>query len=253
MRDIPPEKFDANAMGNVRQDEPRMRRRVKHVDLPIGRVCPERAEAYGLDYERWQRSYNAALDVDLREIQKAGTMWYHRLARGEKVRITSDVGTSLTFEPNAARLMVDDGIISASDVRHGFVETSLPAGKIVSAVRSGSAEGEVHFADAVFMMGQTVRGLRFKFEKGRLLEWSAEEHGDLLASLLKHKETSGNRMGWFSIGLNQEAEPCMLDNSIVHDDVGIGLGPHSVLERPKAKMSVQFEATIGPASVEIFD
>src|SRR6266568_1416147 len=59
MRDIPPEKFDANAMGNFRQDEPLRKRRVRHVDLPIGRVTAERAEAYGLDYEKWYASNEA--------------------------------------------------------------------------------------------------------------------------------------------------------------------------------------------------
>src|SRR5437867_1441714 len=57
MQDIPPEKFDANSKGNERQDEPLRRRRVRHVDLPIGRLTPERAEAYGLDYGRWDASY----------------------------------------------------------------------------------------------------------------------------------------------------------------------------------------------------
>jgi hypothetical protein len=52
MRHISPEKHYANAVGNIRQDEPKRRRRIRHIDLPIGRLSPERAEAYGLDYER---------------------------------------------------------------------------------------------------------------------------------------------------------------------------------------------------------
>src|SRR6266702_4594243 len=52
-------------MGNLRQDEPLRKRRVRHVDLPIGRVTAERAEAYGLDYQKWYASYQAALRVDL--------------------------------------------------------------------------------------------------------------------------------------------------------------------------------------------
>jgi hypothetical protein len=90
MRTIPPEKFDANAMGNIRQDKPRMKRRVRHIDLPIGRVCPERADAYGLDYELWQKSYNAALAADLGEIRKAGEQWHSELKGRRKVRITSN-------------------------------------------------------------------------------------------------------------------------------------------------------------------
>src|SRR3989441_3782456 len=72
MRDIPSEKFDANATGGMRQDEPARRRRLRHVDLAIGRVTPERAAAYGLDYGKWYRSFHAALAVDLEVIKKRG-------------------------------------------------------------------------------------------------------------------------------------------------------------------------------------
>jgi hypothetical protein len=63
MQSISPEKFNANAIGNLRQDEPRRKRRVRNIDLPIGRVCQERAEAYNLNYELWQNSYNASLST----------------------------------------------------------------------------------------------------------------------------------------------------------------------------------------------
>src|SRR5213592_3488849 len=68
MRDIPAEKFEANNLGGDRQHEPRRRRRVRDIDLPIGRLTPERAETYGLDYEKWYSSYHRALAVDLKEI-----------------------------------------------------------------------------------------------------------------------------------------------------------------------------------------
>src|SRR5216117_2410217 len=48
MRDIPAEKFEANNLGGDRQHEPRRRRRVRDIDLPIGRLTPERAETYGV-------------------------------------------------------------------------------------------------------------------------------------------------------------------------------------------------------------
>jgi aminopeptidase len=149
--------------------------------------------------------------------------------------------------------MVDDGIISASDVRRGFVETSLPAGKIVTGVHTNSAEGDVRFAESVFTMGRSVKGLRLRFEKGKIVDWDADENRELLSKLLEGRRVGGNRLGWFSIGLNPVAEPFMLDNSIVRNDVAIGLGPHPILERSKATPRVQFEATIGLAKVEIVD
>ncbi len=253
MRSIPAEKFNANEVGGLKQNEPKRERRVRVIDLPIGRVCPERAEAYGLDYELWQRNYDAALSVNLDDIQKAGEEWRSKLKGRRKIRITSNAGTNLAFETKALEPMIEDGIISDSDRKHGFVSTSLPAGKIVCAVQPNSAEGTVRFTDPVFLMGRSVRGLRLVFKKGRLVDWGADEHAELLTSLLGHRKGSGDRMRWFSIGLNSAAEPCMLDNSIVKDDVGIGLGPHPMLEASKVGSKSYFDGTIGLVNLEIIN
>jgi leucyl aminopeptidase (aminopeptidase T) len=253
MQNIPPEKFDANSLGNVRQDEPRRKRRVRHIDLPIGRLCPERAEAYGLDYELWRKSYEAALAANLEEIQKAGEEWRSKLEGQRKVRITSDAGTNLTFKTKPLEPMVEDGIISKRDRKHGFVSTSLPAGKIICAVQPTSARGEVHFTDPVFMMGRSVNGLRLRLEEGRLVDWGADEHAQLLASLLRQGKINGDQMGWFSVGLNPAAEPCMLDNSVVKNDIGIGLGPHPILEPSRIMSRSYFDGTVGLGNVEVLD
>ena len=137
MRDIPPEKFEANSLGGTRQDEPRRTRRVREVDLSIGRVTPERAEAYGLDYRRWRASYEDALAVDLEEIQAAGKALARSLTGRRKVRVCSDAGTDLRFTTKPIPPVVSDGIIDAADVRRGFVETSLPAGRVAWYVAQG--------------------------------------------------------------------------------------------------------------------
>jgi leucyl aminopeptidase (aminopeptidase T) len=253
MQGISPEKFDANSLGNIKQDEPLRKRRVRHIDLPIGRLCPERAQAYGLDYELWRRSYDAALEVNLEEIQKVGEEWRSKLKGQTKVRITSDAGTGLTFKTKPLEPMIEDGIISERDRKHGFVSTSLPAGKIVCAAQPTSARGEVHFTDPIFIMGRSVKGLRLRLERGRLVDWGADEHAELLASLLRQGRATGHQMGWFSVGLNPAAEPCMLDNSIVKNDIGIGLGPHPVLEPSRVMSKPYFEGTIGLGNVEVLD
>src|SRR5207247_8922033 len=70
MRDIPPEKFEANSLGGDRQHEPRKKRRVRGIDLPIGRSRTERAETYGLDYAGWPSSYDQAPALDLKEVTR---------------------------------------------------------------------------------------------------------------------------------------------------------------------------------------
>jgi leucyl aminopeptidase (aminopeptidase T) len=253
MQEIPAEKFNANAIGNQRQDEPRIKRRVRHIDLPIGRVCRERAEAYGLDYELWQKSYNASLAVDLKDIQRAGHEWLSKLKDRRRVRITSDAGTDLSFLTGVRKPMIEDGIVSASDVRHGFVSTSLPAGKVVCSVQPRSVEGEARFADPVFLMGRSVKGLWLRFESGKLVEWGAEENAELMSSVFQPEKRLEGRMNWFSIGLNAAAEPCMLDNSIVEDDVAIGLGHHPLLDRSATLHELNFDSTIGLANVQVYD
>ena len=250
-RDIPPEKFEANAMGNDRQDEPLHRRRVRQVDLSIGRVTPGRAEAYGLDYARWRRSYEAALGVDLRDIRRVGTRVSRAVSGRKEIRIESDAGTALTFRTKAVPPIVDDGVISPADVRRGSIETALPAGSMRAAADPSSAEGEVHFADPVFLFGRTVRGLRMTFRKGKLLAWGADENVDIAGRALKDLRGGRDRLTWFTIGLNPAAEPCMLDNTIVQNDVGIGLGVHPEFERGRATAGPQFHATIGPSRITV--
>ncbi len=245
MREIPPEKFDANSMGNLRQDEPLRKRRVRHVDLPIGRVTPERAEAYGLDYGKWHASYDAALAMDLKAIQRRGAALARSLSGGKKVRVTSDGGTDLRFETKAISPAVDDGIIDASDIRRGFVNTALPAGRLEGAIRPESVQGEVHSTDPMFFAGRTITRPRFIVKAGKIVDWGADEHEELLDSGLRQSKADRSRLAWFSLGLNPAAESVMLDNSIVENTLGLGLGPHPQLERKAADPSVSFYATIG--------
>src|SRR3989475_9203791 len=58
MRDIPPEKFEANSLGGDRQHEPRKKRRVREIDLPIGSPTPERAATHGLSHAKWDKKYH---------------------------------------------------------------------------------------------------------------------------------------------------------------------------------------------------
>src|SRR5438128_7062228 len=101
MRDIPPAKFEANDMGNVRQHEPRRKRQVRDIDLPIGRITPERAETYGLDYQKWYGSYRKALSVELKKIQQAGAALARALRERKKIRNESDAGPDLRVETEA--------------------------------------------------------------------------------------------------------------------------------------------------------
>ncbi len=250
MRDIPAEKFEANSMGGDRQHEPRRKRKVRDIDLPIGRVTRERAEAYGLDFARWYRSYHNALSVDLKKIRTIGSTLARSIAGRKSLRIDSDAGTALRFETKAIAPIVSDGIISPADIRRGFVRTALPAGRLELAVRSESVNGEVQGTDPIPFAGRAIVRPWFRIRSGKIIESRAGEHEDLLHRVLHRSKVERAKIGYVTIGLNPVAEPCMLDNSIVKDDLGIGLGPHPQLERAAADPAVSFDCTIGPVRIE---
>src|SRR5438132_334110 len=79
----------------------------------------------------------------------------------------------------------------------------------------------------------------------------AAENAQLLHRVLRMSKVTSARIGYVSAGLNAAAQPCMLDNSIVKDDLGIGLGPHPQLERSAADPTVSFDCTIRPVRMEI--
>jgi len=189
--------------------------------------------------------------VDLKEIQRVGAGLARALAGRRRVRIASDAGTDLRFETKAIPPVVNDGIISLADIRRGFVETALPAGRIEAAVRPESVEGEVHATDSIPFAGHTIARPWFRIRSGKIVESGAAEREDLLHRVLRQSKVGSARIGYVTIGFNPAAEPCMLDNSIVKDDVGIGLGPHPQLERHAADPAVSFHETIGPVHMEI--
>ncbi len=251
MRDIPTEKFEANDLGNVRQHEPRRTRKVRDIDLPIGRVTLERAEAYGLDFSRWYQSYHKALTVDLKEIQRIGAALARSLRGRKEVRVESNAGTSLQFEMKRVPPIVSDGIVSPADIRRGFVRTDLPAGRLEAAVRPESVHGEIRATDPIPFAGRAIVRPWFQIHSGKIIESGAAEHDELLHRILRQSKVETARIGHVTIGLNPVAEACMLDNSIVKDDVGIGFGPHPQLERGAVDPSVSFDCTIGPVRIEI--
>src|SRR2546430_9525534 len=56
MRDIPPEKFEANSLGGDRQHEPRRKRRGRGSALPLWGPHPARVRANRLHTQKLQRS-----------------------------------------------------------------------------------------------------------------------------------------------------------------------------------------------------
>jgi len=105
------------------------------------------------------------------------------------VRIVAD-GTDLTVSLEGRSGSIDDGHIN------------MPGGEVFYSPVEDSAEGEVTFAEfpAVYF-GHEVSGVRFVFERGRIVEASAATGEDFLQRTLDTDEGS-RRLGELGIGCN---------------------------------------------------
>jgi len=84
-----------------------------------------------------------------------------------------------------------------SDGRH-----NMPSGEVFTGPVEDSVEGHVYFSYPAILRGREVTGVRLSFEKGRVVEASAEKDEEYLLQMLDTDEGS-RYLGEFAIGTNE--------------------------------------------------
>jgi aminopeptidase len=101
---------------------------------------------------------------------------------------------------------VDTDISFSLAGRHGEVDaggSNIPAGEIFYSPVEDSANGVVTFGEYPgWYGGHQVRGIRFRFEDGVIVEASSETHEDFLLTTIDVDE-GARRLGEFGIGCNE--------------------------------------------------
>ena len=113
-----------------------------------------------------------------------------RFDAGDEVRIVG-VDTDLTFSIAGRHGQVDAG------------SANIPAGEIFYSPVEDSANGVVTFGEYPgWYGGHQVRGIRFRFEDGVIVEASSESDEDFLLATLD-TDAGARRLGEFGIGCNE--------------------------------------------------
>ncbi len=81
-------------------------------------------------------------------------------------------------------------------------EYNMPDGEIFTAPVETSVEGRIHFEFPAIAGGREVAGIRLRFEKGRVVEATAEKNEAYLAEMLA-ADPGASRLGEFGIGANE--------------------------------------------------
>ena len=101
----------------------------------------------------------------------------------------------------------------ASDGKH-----NLPSGEVFTAPVEDTVEGKIYFDIPFLFQGKVIEGVRLKFEKGEVVDYSAEKSEETLKQILEIDEGS-RRLGEMAIGTNRGIKQYTL-NMLFDEKIG---------------------------------
>jgi hypothetical protein len=137
-----------------------------------------------LDVDQLYQS--ALLDTDYKKLSQRQNE-FELAARNNKIRVTTPLGTDISFSIGDRPVTKQDGDASKkrSESARNFIdrEVELPAGAVRVAPLEESVEGKIAFPDTRWN-GVSVKGLVLKFEKGKVTSVKAEEGKEVVKAEL---------------------------------------------------------------------
>lgn len=156
--------------------------------VTIGFPCVALAQEAGMSLNEYENFvFNACL-IDWKKFGKRMDQLCKVFERGKKVHLIGE-GVDLKFSINGKNCVPDKG------------EENMPGGEVFMAPVRESLEGWIKFDYPRVVNGNKIAGVRLKFDRGKVVEYDAEEGKDFLKELL---ETDDNAkfVGEFGVGCN---------------------------------------------------
>lgn len=199
VKDIPHEKVECyrKAWANVRNQL--YERKVKWAF--IGYPTHTQAANMNLDFIQLHDTFWKSIDIDYHELEDSASMLAEILRQGKKVQIRSAKGTDIQLSIEGRTPLIDDGMITEDDLKKDDTFINLPSGEVYLAPIEESAEGIAVF-DLGYYQGERIEGIRLRFSKGKVVEFSACKNGDKLNQFFESGEEGRRVLGELGIGLN---------------------------------------------------
>ncbi|MFZ0392014.1 MAG: aminopeptidase [Calditrichia bacterium] len=153
------------------------------------------ADMEGMSLEEYTRIIVDASTVDPRKLEEVEEDIYRVMARSRWMRIT-------TRHPAENRTLELKLNIASRNIVKCTGERNFPDGEVFTSPDASSTEGEIFVDLPVFYSGEIIEGIYLKFEKGRIVSYSAKKGGDTLAKIIETDEGS-HRLGEVALGMNQ--------------------------------------------------
>lgn len=123
---------------------------------------------------------------------------FQLMSKSKEIKIQTEhpqTGKLLELKMNIA----DRNIIKCTGKRN------FPDGEVYTSPDANSVEGEIFVDLPVFQGGKLIKDIYLKFEKGKIVEYSAQQGNDALTKIIETDEGS-HRLGEVALGMNSGME-----------------------------------------------
>ena len=125
--------------------------------------------------------------------------WSGQRAQMEKLKKALDQADRVEIIGEKTRLSMS---IKGRNAVVGDAIHNVPGGEVYTAPIDDSADGEIWFDLPGIRYGREIRGIRLKFSKGEVVDYSSETNEDVLRSIIETDQGS-RRIGELGIGTNR--------------------------------------------------
>jgi aminopeptidase len=167
--------------------------------------CDSLAQQADMSLEEYRDFVYGATLIDWKEASKRMYEMKHHLESHSDVRF-SGPETDL-YASTEGRIWI------ASDGKH-----NMPSGEVFTAPVEDTVEGKVYFDIPFLQQGKVIEGVRLRFEKGEVVDFSAEKSESTLKDIINIDEGS-RRLGEMAIGTNRGIKQYTL-NMLFDEKIG---------------------------------
>ena len=151
--------------------------------------CRTLAQQAGMSMNEYQDFVYGATLIDWEKESKSMYLIKEHLEKHKDIRYVGPE-TDL-YAKTKGRIWI------ASDGKH-----NMPSGEVFTAPIENSVEGHIHFDIPFMQQGKVIEGVRLKFEKGEVVDYSAEKEERTLKEIIEIDE-GARRLGEMAIGTNR--------------------------------------------------
>ena len=155
---------------------------------------PASAEIEGMDFESYERFIVGASTTDPRPLLEAEKRLAPVIEDGKVIRIATE-------HPHTGRELVLELDISLGRAVMSYGLHNFPDGEIFTSPDANSATGEIFVDLPVNYGGNDIKGIYLRFEKGRIVEYMADEGQEHLSAIIETDDGS-HRLGEVALGMN---------------------------------------------------